>query len=306
MNLTFRQLRAFVAVAECSRFALAAEQLHLSPSALSMLIKDLEGELGVRLLDRHTRMVRVTDIGREFLTSARRVLQDIDMAVLNSREQATYKRGRVTVASASVLSVTLLVPFMREFQASYPGVHVVLRDTAEENIRETLIAEDADIGVGTFQEIQSEITETDLFRDTFVALVPGDHVLARKRTVAWSALAEWPFIALSPGSPIRRDLDAHIAAQGIRLNVAYEVSFPSTVFALVSNGMGISLLPANSRHLMNVPDVEFRSLGKPAITRRVCTFQLKHRTLSPAAELFHTLLVDHVATNRSRLAVEAT
>ncbi|MFM0210799.1 LysR family transcriptional regulator [Paraburkholderia sediminicola] len=304
MNLTFRQLRAFVAVAECSRFALAAEQLHLSPSALSMLIKDLEGELGVKLLDRHTRMVRVTDIGKEFLASARRVLQDIDMAVQNSREQVTYKRGRVTVASASVLSVTLLVPFMREFQASYPGVHVVLRDTAEENIRNALIAEDADIGIGTFREAQSEVTETDLFRDTFVALLPEHHVLARKRVVTWSALAEWPFIALSPGSPIRRDLDAHLSTQDVRLNVAYEVSFPSTVFALVSNGMGISLLPANSRHLMNVSGIEFRPLGKPAIMRRVCTFRLKHRALSPAAELFHTLLIDYVEANRTRLAVE--
>jgi DNA-binding transcriptional LysR family regulator len=304
MNLTLRQLRAFVAVAECGRFALAAEQLHLTPSALSMLIKDLEGELGVKLLDRHTRMVRVTEIGQEFLASARRVLQDLEMAVLNSREQAAYKRGRVTVASASVLSVTLLVPFMREFQARYPGVHIVLRDTAEEDIRETLITEDADIAVGTFQEAQSEIVETDLFRDTFVALVPSDHVLARKRTVAWAALAESPFVALASGSPIRRDLDTHLAAQGVRLNVAYEVSFPSTVFALVSNGMGISLLPANSRHLMNVSGIEFRALGKPALTRRVCTFRLKHRSLSPAAELFHTLLVDHVSTNRLRLAVD--
>ncbi|MFC4706686.1 LysR substrate-binding domain-containing protein [Paraburkholderia caffeinitolerans] len=182
-------------------------------------------------------------------------------------------------------------------------MHVVLRDTAEENIRETLIAEDADIGVGTFREAQSEIEESDLFRDTFVALVPEKHVLAKKRTVAWSALAEWPFIALSPGSPIRRDLDAHISAQGVQLNVAFEVSFPSTVFALVSNGLGISLLPANSRHLMNVSGIALRALGEPAIMRRVCTFRLKHRSLSPAAELFQTLLTEYVAANRPQLAV---
>lgn len=304
MNLTLRQLRAFVAVAECSRFALAAEQLHLTPSALSMLIKDLESELGVKLLDRHTRMVRVTEAGREFLGSARRVLQDLDIAVLNSRERAAYKHGKVAVASASVLAVTLLVPFMREFQAAYPGVRVVVRDTAEEHIKDALLAEEADIGIGTYEEAQSEITETELFLDTLVAVMPEQHPLARKRSVSWSELAQWPFIALSPGSPIRRDLDAHLAAQGIRLNVAYEASFPSTVFALVSNGMGIAVLPANSRQLMNMPGVAYRPLGKPKLTRRVCAFHLKHRSLSPAAELFHRLLVEYVEAHRARLTVQ--
>ncbi|WP_322056367.1 LysR family transcriptional regulator [Paraburkholderia sp. J63] len=304
MNLTLRQLRAFVAVAEHNRFALAAEHLHLTPSALSMLIKDLESELGVKLLDRHTRMVRVTEAGREFLGAARRVLQDLDIAVLNSRERAACKHGKVAVASASVLAVTLLVPFMREFQAAYPGVRVVVRDTAEENIRDALLAEEADIGIGTYEEAQSEITETELFRDTLVALIPEQHPLARKRSVAWSELAQWPFIALSPGSPIRRDLDAHLTAQGIRLDVAYEASFPSTVFALVSNGMGIAVLPANSRQLMNMPGIAYRPLGKPKLMRRVCAFHLKHRSLSPAAGLFHTLLLDYVRAHRSQLTVQ--
>lgn len=301
MNLSLRQLRAFAAVAELSQFTLAAERLHITQSALSMLIRELEKELGVKMFDRHTRMVRLTESGKEFLVTVRRILAELENGVAQTRELATYKRGRVTIASATVLAATLLVPFMREFAQQQPGIKLVLRDMAEEQISSNLVDGEVDLGVGTLLKPQSEIMETPLFSDQFMAILPKGHPLARKTQIPWSALDHHPFISMAPSSSIRALLENHLRELDIKPNVAYETSFPSTVFAMVRNGMGIAVLPANSRQLMSMSNIVCRKMGKPVFRRTVCTFRVRNRSLSPAAELFHAALLDYAAHNRSKL-----
>lgn len=293
MNITLRQLRAFVAVAEHGQFTQAAERIHLTQAALSMLIRDLEEELALKLFDRHTRMVRLTESGRELLGMARRVLAEIDTAVQHSRDYTTYKRGRVVLASATVLAVTLLIPFMRQFRAQYPGIKLELRDMAEQSIHQSLLDEDVDIGVGTHLESRTEILETRLFTDSYLALLPPGHALSSRRTVPWRALSEHDFIALSPASAIRREIERHLAALDVTLKNIYEVSFPTTVFAMVRHGMGLSVLPANASQLPEARDVVFKPLGTPRLQRDVCTFRLRYRSPSPAAELLHQALIDY-------------
>jgi DNA-binding transcriptional LysR family regulator len=298
MNVTLRQLRAFVAVAEHGQFTKAAEQIHLTQAALSMLIRDLEQEWGLKLFDRHTRMVRLTEGGRELLAMARRVLAEIDTAAQHSRDYALYKRGRVVLACATVLSVTLLIPFMQYFLRQYPGIRLELRDMAEQAIQQSLLDEEVDIGIGTHLESRTEIIETPLFADSYLALLPPDHVLAGARTVPWSSLSKHAFIALSPSSAIRREIERHLATLNVSLNNIYEVSFPTTVFAMVRNGMGMSVLPANASQLPEARDVVFKPLGAPKLQRQVCTFRLRHRSLSLAGELLHQTLLQYVAGQR--------
>ena len=120
MNLTLRQLRAFVAVARLGRFAAAAEALHVTQPALSMLIRELETQLGVRVFDRHTRRVELTEAGRELLPVAEKTLEDLEHAVAASRQLAALQRGRVSIATSTVLSATLLPWVAREYAAQYP------------------------------------------------------------------------------------------------------------------------------------------------------------------------------------------
>ena len=106
INLTLRQLRAFVAVATLRGFTAAGNQLHLSQSALSGLVKELEDGLGVRLLDRNTREVSLTQAGAEFLPLARRVLTDVHDAVAGMSDIKHQRRGIVRVAALELLSCT--------------------------------------------------------------------------------------------------------------------------------------------------------------------------------------------------------
>jgi DNA-binding transcriptional LysR family regulator len=108
MNLTLRQLRAFAAVAETGSFTAAAQQLHLTQSALSVLVRELEREMGVQLLDRHTRRVQLTEAGREFLPSVHRLLGDLTTAVAGVTDLRDKKKGVLRLAAPQLMACTLM------------------------------------------------------------------------------------------------------------------------------------------------------------------------------------------------------
>ena len=112
MNLTLRQLRAFVLVARSGSFTRAAKSMHLTQSALSQLIRELEGALNTRLVDRTTRSVSLTVPGKEFVASAQRILDDLEQAIGNVDKLVAKQRGRVVIASPVVLASNLLPPIV--------------------------------------------------------------------------------------------------------------------------------------------------------------------------------------------------
>jgi len=112
MNVTLRQLRAFIAVAEAQHFTRAGERLALSQSSVSTLVRELEQNLGLRLFDRHTRMLRLTQAGAEMLPLARRAMDDLDRVLCSASELSTLGRGRVSIAAASLQAALLLPRFI--------------------------------------------------------------------------------------------------------------------------------------------------------------------------------------------------
>src|SRR3954468_9783590 len=132
MNLSTRQLRAFVALAEQRSFTRAAVLTHLSQPAFSALIRALEDTLGQRLFDRSTRHVEVTAEGREFEASARRVLAEFDGAVAGARDLAARRRGRVSIALLPSLAAGWLPAVLAEFRAAHPGIDLDVADVLSE------------------------------------------------------------------------------------------------------------------------------------------------------------------------------
>jgi DNA-binding transcriptional LysR family regulator len=297
MNITLRQVRAFVAAARLGRFALAAEQLHVTPSALSMLIRQLEAELGLRLFDRHTRMLRLTEAGAAFLAVAEKTLADLEHAVAASREVSALRRGRVSVATSTVLSATLLPWAARKFAERHPGIAFALRDVAEEEILGRVRSGDVDLGVGTMVDrvdATPEIDAVPLFEDSLTAVLGERHPLAERATVTWRELGEHPLIVLGRGSPIRALQDRALAAAGITAAPAFEVSFSSTVISMVAAGLGVAPLPVNARQVGPRVKVQVRPLMRPTIARRVAIFRRRETALSPAAAAFEGFLRDYV------------
>jgi DNA-binding transcriptional LysR family regulator len=296
MNLTLRQLRAFVAVARLGRFNLAAERLHVTQSALSMLIRELERSLGLRLFDRHTRMVRLTDAGGEFLPVAEKTLADLETAVSASRDLATLKRGRVSVATSTVLAGTLLPWAIREFTARFPGIRCVLKDCVEQEIPQRVKSGDVDLGVGTALDPDPELAEMPLLEDAITLLCAARHPLGAKRTVAWRELGEHPLIVLGAGSPLRALVDRALADAGVRVEPAYEASFSSTVISMVAAGLGVAPLPLNARQVSPKVRVVARPLVRPVVRRQIVVFRRREVQLVPAAASFVEFAREFVRT----------
>lgn len=294
MNVTLRQIRAFAAVARLGRFSLAAQHLHVTQSALSMLIRQLERELGLRLFDRHTRMVRLTEAGAEFLPVAEKTLGDLESAVAQSRSLATLRRGRVSVATSTVLAGTLLPWAVREFAARHPGIRCVVKDCAEEEIRRRVRVGDVDFGIGTALDADPEVTEVPLIQDRLVALVGAKHPLADRREISWRELAAHPLIVLGSGSPLRAMVDRALADANVRVEPAYEVSFSSTVISMVAAGLGVAALPVNARQVSPKVTVHARPLIRPTVPRRVCLFMRREVAPTPAAAAFQEFLQGYV------------
>ena len=148
MDVTLRQLRAYVAVLEAASFSEAAKAMHLSQAALSGLIKELENRMGVRLLDRTTRSVSSSAVGEAFEPMARRVLANLDEALESVTSLKELRRGLVRVAAPETLSCTLLPELIAKYNSSHPGVDVRFDDVPIQQVLAGLQNGSTDIGFG--------------------------------------------------------------------------------------------------------------------------------------------------------------
>ncbi|MFK0276531.1 LysR family transcriptional regulator [Ensifer sp. NPDC090286] len=295
MNITLRQLRAFIAVAELGQFNIAARNLHLTQSAVSILIRDLEREIGARLFDRHTRMVSLTLVGQEFLPQARKILKDLELAVGDVRDNASLKRGQVTIAAAIVLAATVVPPIIARFLNKYPEISVNIRDMPEEQITPALKRHEVDIAVGTLSEEDPEIAATPLLRDKLMLVCREDHRFAKRKSVRWAELKDETLITLAASNPLRNIVEHNLIRVVPNYRPKYEVRFSTTAISMIAAGMGVSVLPENSGQLASAVGVTTVDLIDPVVMRDVSLLQRRHHSLSPAAEHLKAAFIASVA-----------
>ena len=168
MNITIRQIQAFLQVASLGSFTRAAEKLHTMQPALSQQVRDLEAELGIRLFDRTTRRVELTEGGAEFRNIAAKIIEDLESAARNAHDLAERKRGRVVVAAPPLLAAAVVPKAIVDFREQYPGLSVRLLDARPDQIAELVRSGQVDCGIGTFHAGEEGITSTLLGRDNLI------------------------------------------------------------------------------------------------------------------------------------------
>ena len=290
MNVTLRQLRAFVAVAEAGHFTHAAERLNLAQSTVSMLIRELEACLGLRLLDRHTRRVSLTQAGVETLAVARKALNDLDSVIANSHLLKSLGRGRVSIAASSIQASLLIPRLVRKFAERYPGVTVIVEDVTEPEVLRMVRAGEVDFGLGTASDGQIDLGTQFLATDAFVAVLPPDHPLEHLPELTWADLKDTPIIGARPGNPIREHLDHALADAGIALSRSYEVSLPMTMIGMVEGGLGITIITMAASKLALGLGLTIKRLCDPTVSRDISLLFHAERSLSPAAQRFREFL----------------
>ncbi len=295
MNVTIRQLRAFSAVAAHGSFTAAANHLSLTQSALSVLVRELERVLGVRLFDRHTRSVRLTDAGRDFLPHVARAFVELEGGAAAVADLRDKKRGLLRVGAPQLLACTLLPTVIAAFRGRYPAIDVRLVDTPPEGMLPRVTSGDAELAIGPDASIGPELARLPLMRSSHQLVCPRDHPLARRPKARWQDVARHAFIA--PTRDFMKRLAPELAtlARPVTLVPAHEVSYMTTALGLTAAGIGITACPSYAMPFVEGYGLAMRPLVEPVFHRTICAFALAGRSLSPAAEAFVEVLRETVA-----------
>lgn len=293
IRVTIRQIESFLAVAAAGNFSLAARQLNVAQPALSQAVKDLETEVGLRLFDRTTRRVELTDAGREFRDSAGKVVEELEHALQNMHDVAERRRGRIRVAAPPLLSAAVLPRAIADFRKRFPGIKVELLDVTTEQIVESVRNGAADCGLGTFPPDEEGVERVPLVRDSLMLFCARD-TLGDADTVRWSELAELPLVVLTRSSAIRLLVDVGYEAAQVASRPAYEVANIHTALAMVEARLGVSVLPTYARAAAPHFDVVAKALVEPSISREIVFLRASGRSISPAVSAFQATIRQYV------------
>lgn len=288
MNVTMRQLRAFLAVLEERSFTQAAARLHLTQSALTVAVKSLEREVGLRLLDRTTRAVTPTLYGERLAGDAMRLLEGLDRALDDLRADAARERGAVAVAATATVIGHILVPALKALSQQYPGISVRLIEALTDEASRLLLAGDVDFAITTLPVPDPALDAIEFLRDRFELVCRADHALGTSpRALKWQALAKYDRVGLSRGSGVHALLSRHgdgeVGVRGLR----YEASSVAGLTRMVEAGLGVAAVPALIAREMIAAGVSATLISRPltpAIHRRVFLARRPGRAPTPAAD----------------------
>jgi len=286
MNITLRQLYGFKTVADVGTFTAAAHRLKVAQPALSLNIRDLEKELGVRLFDRTTRRVELTAAGREFLQSVDKLISDLEHAVVNTQHLAERRRGRLVVGAPPLLAAFVVPGAVADYKKIYPAIDVSIIDAQTDYIIEKVRSGEADWGIGTFDEAEEGLRREVLCEDLLMAWGPPRSQLMRSGKLAWRDLPANQLISLTRESRIRFLVEQACLAAGHPIRPAYEVSHVTTAIMMVEAGLGIAVLPAYAWGFATAFNVVSKVLSEPEVRREISVIHSGSRALTPAAEPF--------------------
>lgn len=293
MKIDFDGLQAFVCVAEFSSFVKAAQQLHLTQTALTRRIQKLESLLDTRLLDRTTRKVELTATGRDFLPQARHLVLDATRTLKRVRDKALAGGGHFTLACVPSLTTHVLPELIRAYALQCPGNTLRLLDASSHEVRAAVLDGQAELGIAINGETHAELLEMALFEDPLTLLCPTPHPLQDRRTVSWADLQGVELIVVSSFMATRMFLDYQLGQSGIRLSGHYEVQHHATAINLVAAGVGCAVLPSSTFENGDRPNVVKIPLTGPIVKRRVTLLRRKQASLSAAAEGFYQLTANY-------------
>ena len=248
--MELRQLRYFVTVAYRKHFTQAAEDLVLTQPTLSQQIRQLERELGVILIERTSRQVRLTPAGEALLVRAEQILAEVEWAHREMQEYTGLARGRVVIGSLQSLEAFRFPALLSRFHKQYPGIEIVLREEATERLLELLTRGELDLAIIQIMddswplEITTSSIETEqLLTEELVLVVAPTHPLAHQQQANVEELRNEPFVLFKPGSGLRHTVMQRSSAAGFTPRVLFESGELATIRSLVAEGLGISVLP---------------------------------------------------------------
>ncbi|MVU83801.1 transcriptional regulator CynR [Nocardia sp. ET3-3] len=292
MTPELRHLRYLLAVAEHGNFTRAAEELHVSQPTLSQQIRQLERLVGVALLDRTGRSVRLTDAGVVYTDHARRALRELTAADRAVHDVEDLTRGTLRLAVTPTFTAYLVGPLVAEFHAEHPGITLEVIESAQEAMESAILADEIDLGIAFAGTSLPGIETTALFEEA-LSLVVGEH--HRPDTpLPVTALADAELALLSRDFVTRGHIDDYLSAHGMTPRITVEANAIHSVLEIVRRTTLLTVLPPAIAAAY--PGLTTLDLDPPLPTRTVALLRRDHAYRSAAARAFTQLCGQWVRT----------
>lgn len=291
IHLTLRQLRILEAVARCGGFSRAGAELHLSQPAVSMQIKQLEESLGLPLFEQIGKRTHLTEAGKEVVTYARAITQQLDEleGVLNRLKGLAGGRLRISVATtANYFIPTLLGSFSRR----YPEVTVSLDITNRETLLKSLAENTTDLVIMGQPPAEADVEAKAFLDNPLVIVAPPEHPLAGKKKIPLARLQEETFLVRESGSGTRMAMERFFSERGMKLKTGMEVGSNEAIKQSVQAGLGLGLLSrATIEQELELKRLVVPDVAEFPIMRHWFVVHRRGKRLSPAAQAFREFVL---------------
>jgi LysR family carnitine catabolism transcriptional activator len=303
MDFTSRQFRAFLLVAQHRSFSRAAEALYITPSGLSVVIRELESQLGFRLFDRTTRHVGLTTFGNELLGVVQESLERVDAAVSRVGRSAIEASLSLSVGAPPLIAANVLPEAIKEFRGRRPDLRIRMFDVGGEALTRLVEEGKLDMSLGAFFKPAPGIRRTRLFRFSLMVIRPDSGAALRRTSTRWSALKGEPLISLVPDNLVQQFIDKHLARAGVSAQRRAVFNHLDTLIAMVEAGEGVAVIPSFVLPACRNRKVAMSRLINPVVPLDFSRISLRGKKLPPGAAAFTSFLQGYIARWAGRAGV---
>lgn len=290
MNITSRQLKAFLLTARHQSFSRAAEQLFITQSGMSVLIRELEDQLGFRLFDRTTRRVTLTEFGTRFLPIADRSLLELETAAANIGRSASVANRRLTLGAMPLIAGRLLPAAIGEYARRDPGLEIVLRDASRGRLIEMVSSGELDMALGSFLEPMPGVRRVSLHRFHLMAIQSQCDAQRLGRPLRWQDMVDARLIGMPSESPVQQLIERSLAPFGRREPPELTFNYMETILAMVAVGAGIAIVPSLCAPACRAERIAMSPLTDPMVPMDLYEIHDRGRKLPRGADEFMDFL----------------
>jgi LysR family transcriptional regulator, carnitine catabolism transcriptional activator len=294
-DISIKQLRAFLSVAATQNFSQAAVKLHISPSALSLSIQELENRVGLRLFDRSTRSVALTSTGAAFLPIADRLVSDFAKAIDDLVAFPAQERGRIFIGAAASVITIVLGRAISDLYKLNNRIDVRLIEDTTQNLTGRVARGELDFGITTLWTKVDSLTAVPFLDDRLGIIAAPSHQLAKGNApIQWKELRGHNLVSLTAGAGLRARMELDAKISNVLSLPSHEVSSVSALCTLVRSGLGTAVIPALTALDLDPRFFVFRPLVKPVSWRNLFFVRARGGALSSASLALLTSISAHL------------
>lgn len=302
-GMEIHQLRYFCAVAKHGTFTRAAMAERVAQPSLSQQVQKLETELGAKLFERLPRSVRLTSFGAAFLPKAERILCELSDAKAEIVELCGKEEGELLLGAIPTVAPYLLPSVLSRLARKHPSITVRITEDITHVLVDQLHKGELHMIIAALPVDGADLHSFDLFRETFFAVMPEDHPLARRTSIRLEELRTEPFLLMKEGHCFRESTLSLCRQSKIVPNVVFESGQFATILGLVSAGIGISAVPQMA--VQPVSGCKFVPIANGNAGRRIGVVILSRHFQSKAERLFLDVLKQAGSKLNQRLSARA-